>query len=384
MSILGYSTSYFLPEYWGSTPLYGEKIIPLLDYILSTEYTQADGLANAFYAMANKYKNTAVLPIEAIEEVIEESGYGYVKALLGNDEDSIRLLVYLLVLIHQLKGTKLGIEVVLNLLKKKNNDIVFTQVGNLIIDADTKEASGFSVSDYIKYTNFIVDDNFFEIDLKIKTSNSFEEEQCILSSNYYGLYIGMNSNGNLILCLGSDRNSWNIVDSEKSDTYLKLSTDYYLKLVYDGYSYSLKLSEDGKNYEDVIVVDSQIPTKIHKGTLYLGVDNSSGVRENPFQGSINLQAFFVNIKSTEIIQWFEQFKDNKVGEENTFIIKTELDINKLNSDFFENFADYINRYVYPTLLSLEMKLNFENNLTFIPYVRQNIKYIAVLEDNEDN
>jgi hypothetical protein len=48
LSILGYSASYFLPEYWGSTPLYGEKIIPLIDYILSTEFSQADKLANAF------------------------------------------------------------------------------------------------------------------------------------------------------------------------------------------------------------------------------------------------------------------------------------------------------------------------------------------------
>ena len=26
MSILGYSSAYFLPQYWANTPLYGEKI----------------------------------------------------------------------------------------------------------------------------------------------------------------------------------------------------------------------------------------------------------------------------------------------------------------------------------------------------------------------
>ena len=76
MSILGYSASYFLPEYWSNTPLYGEKILPLIDYILSTDFVQADKLANAFYMIENKYKNTADLPLSAIEAIIEESGYG--------------------------------------------------------------------------------------------------------------------------------------------------------------------------------------------------------------------------------------------------------------------------------------------------------------------
>ena len=85
MSILGYSASYFLPEYWSNTPLYGEKILPLIDYILSTDFVQADKLANAFYMIENKYKNTADLPLSAIQAIIEESGYSYVMDLLGED-----------------------------------------------------------------------------------------------------------------------------------------------------------------------------------------------------------------------------------------------------------------------------------------------------------
>ena len=48
MSILGYSTAYFLPQYWVNTPLYGEKVIPLLDYILSTDYANAEQLSHCF------------------------------------------------------------------------------------------------------------------------------------------------------------------------------------------------------------------------------------------------------------------------------------------------------------------------------------------------
>ena len=377
MSILGYSTSYFLPEYWGSTPLYGEKIIPLLDYILSTEYVQADGLANAFYTMANKYKNTATLPIEAIEEIIDESGYGYVKDLLGSDEDSIRLLVYLLVLIHQLKGTKLGLEVVLNLLKKNNNDLVLTQIGSPDVNEETKEVSGFSTDDYIKYSNFTVDQSPFEITVKFRTPNSFTTEQCLLSSENYGLYIGVSSEGKLILCLGSNRTSWDIVDSATSAQALKIKTTYYVKLTYDGYSYKLKLSEDGKKYTDIITKDSLTPLNIHKGNLYLGVDGSTGGPVNPFQGSIDLLPLSLDIKSSEIVQWFEQFE---VGEEDTFIIKTDLDISKVSADFFEKFSTFIKKYVYPTLAALEVNVSLENNLTFIPYSRQKIRYVATLEE----
>ena len=109
MSILGYSSAYFLPQYWASTPLYGEKLIPLLDYILSVDYEHTDKLATAFYNIESKYKNTQDLPIGQIEAIIEESGYGYIRDLLGQDEESVRLLVYLLVLIHQLKGSKKGV-----------------------------------------------------------------------------------------------------------------------------------------------------------------------------------------------------------------------------------------------------------------------------------
>ena len=73
MSILGYSTAYFLPQYWINTPLYGEKIIPLLDYILSTDYSNAEQLAVAFYNIQSKYTNTTDLPVGVIEEIIEEN-----------------------------------------------------------------------------------------------------------------------------------------------------------------------------------------------------------------------------------------------------------------------------------------------------------------------
>ena len=168
MSILGYSAAYFLPQYWVNTPLYGEKLIPLLDYILSTDYVHTDKLATAFYDIESKYKNTADLPMDKIEAIIEESGYGYIRKLLGDDRESIKLLVYLLVMIHQLKGSRKGIEIVLSLLKASGNEMELSFMGNPNVTA-MGEVSDFTDSDYVVYSNFSVGTDPFEINFQIKT-----------------------------------------------------------------------------------------------------------------------------------------------------------------------------------------------------------------------
>ena len=113
--MLDRSVSYFLSQYWRNTPLYAEKIIPLLDNCLSNNYTLSDKVAKAFYELTDKYKNTANLPVSVLKEFITEQGYGYILDLVVQDEESVKALWYLLVLIHQLKGTKEGLYIVLSL-----------------------------------------------------------------------------------------------------------------------------------------------------------------------------------------------------------------------------------------------------------------------------
>lgn len=370
MSILGYSSAYFLPEYWGSTPLYGEKIIPLIDYILGTDFVQADKLANAFYTIENKYKNTGDLPIDCIKAIIEESGYNYVLQLLGDDEDSIRLLVYLLVLIHQLKGTGLGIKVVLNLLKGNKDPMVLGVVGNPTIT--NREVTDFSTSDYVYYSGLTLDSEPFELLFPVRTID-FRTEQCIASVPNYGLYLGINTAGNLVLSLGSNRNEWDIADRAISVSTLTPNNLYYIKLAYDGYEYTLKVSTDKEKYTDYKVVGNSTPTNIHNGRLYLGVCNENNVISNPLNGYIDLAPFSVDVQNVVIKQWFE---DTPVGEENTFIVKADLDLGIVSTDFFENFSNFVSKYVYPTLKAFDAKLKLDNNVTFIPYSRQKIKYVA--------
>ena len=115
--MLDRSVSYFLSNYWRNQPLYAEKIIPLLDTCLSNNFVLSNKVANAFYELINKYQNTAELPLEMLKEFIREQGYGYILDLVVQDEDTVKLLWYMLVLIHQLKGSKEGLLLVLSLLE---------------------------------------------------------------------------------------------------------------------------------------------------------------------------------------------------------------------------------------------------------------------------
>ena len=374
MSILGYSASYFFPEYWSSTPLYGEKIIPLIDYILSSDYSQSEKIAKAFYIMEDKYKNTSNLPIECIKAIIEESGYSYVLDLLGRDENSIRLLVYLLVLVHQLKGTGKGIEVVLNLLKRNPEPMTLNIIGSITNDGGV--ISGFTNNDYVYYNNFTLDSDPFEITFPIRTSASFIDEQVIASSGDHGFYIAINNSGNVVLMLGSKGVSeWDISDREAgtSTGVLLPNTNYFLKFSYDKYEYALKVSEDNEKFTSYITINNASPLELHKDRLYLGVYNNSGSIENPFGGYIDLNPFSTDIKNIQIEEWFNTVP---VDEENTFRVKTDIDLSVVSSDFFQKFSTFVSKYVYPTLKAFEADLKLQNNVTFLPYVRQRITYVA--------
>ena len=252
MSILGYSSSYFLPEYWANTPFYGEKLIPLIDYILSTEYEESSKLAQAYYSMQSKYKNPLDLPISHVESILDENGYTYIKDLLGNNEESIRVLLSIVGAIHQLKGTKTGIELVLSLMRSNVNALIFQVIGSPTVTGN-KIISNFSTSDFVIFKGFMANTNSLDLNLKFRF-NDFGMEQSIVSISDYGLLIGIDENKKLTLSLSSNRESWNIANNAKSNRILNANTEYYLKLIYDGYEYSLQISTDGLKYETWISI----------------------------------------------------------------------------------------------------------------------------------
>lgn len=377
MSILGYSAAYFLPQYWVNTPLYGEKIIPLLDYVLSADYEKAEFLATAFYNIENKYKNTQDLPIECIEAIIEECGYGYIRDLLGQDKDSLRLLVYLLVMLHQLKGSKRGIEVVLELLRTSEDPLVVTFVGNPTVSM-INEVSDFTVDDYVVYSNFSAAEKF-SINFQIRTGENFVEEQCISSSPNYGYYLGIDMSGHIVLKLGQQLNGhrgWQEIDG--ADTFisakvLRPDTNYYITFSFDGNEYAVKVSTDGDKYSYYLVTPSSTPLGIVGGYAYLGIDISTNEPQFPFKGYISLAPFTISSDNVILTQWFETVP---VEEENTFTVESDLNIGLVSTNFFPQFASFVERYVYPTLKAFKAKLAMKAKVTFLPYVRQRVTYIA--------
>ena len=377
MSILGYSTSYFLPQYWVNTPLYGEKILPLLDYVLSTDYEKTEFLASAFYNIESKYKNTADLPIECIEDIINECGYSYIRDLLGQDSDSLRVIVYLLVMIHQLKGSKRGIETVLELLRSPDDTLTLSYVGNPTISS-INEVSDFSVSDYVIYSNFSASGKF-SINFQIRTGDSFIQDQCIASSTNYGFYLGVDPSGHVVLKIGkqiSSYRAWQEIDgtdSFASARVLRPSTNYYITLEFDGNEYSVKVSTDGEKYSYYVVVPSITSLEIIGGYICMGVDRSTSEVRYPFKGEISLAPFTISSDNVILTQWFETFP---MGKENTFSLESELDVGMVSATFFKQFAKFVEKYVYPTLSAFKAKLTMKGKITFLPYTRQRVTYIA--------
>jgi hypothetical protein len=377
MSILGYSTAYFLPQYWVNTPLYGEKIIPLLDYVLSTDYEKTAYLASAFYNIESKYKNTADLPIGCIEAIIEECGYKYIRDLLGQDEDSLRVLVYLLVMIHQLKGSKRGIETVLQMLKSPEDALTLSIVGNPYV-SQINEVSEFTINDYVIYNNFTASGNF-SINFQIRTGNEFLEDQCIASSTNYGFYLGIDTERHLVLKLGkqqSGHRAWQEI--EGTDTFvsarsLNPNTNYYITLSFDGSEYSVRVSTDASKYYYYVIVPSTVSLEIIGGYVCMGVDNSTSEVRYPFQGYISLAPFTVSSDGVIVTQWFETLP---MGAENTFKVEAELDIGLISANFFQLFAKFVEKYVYPTLTAFKAKLAIKGKMGFLPYTRQKVTYIA--------
>lgn len=377
MSILGYSASYFLPQYWVNTPLYGEKILPLLDYVLSTDYEKTELLASAFYNIESKYKNTADLPIEYIEAIVEECGYGYIRNLLGQDNDSLRVLVYLLVMIHQLKGSKRGIEAVLELLRSPDDALLLSYVGNPTISA-INEVSDFSVDDYVVYSNFNALGKF-SINFQIRTGSNFNVDQCIASSMSYGYYLGIDGLGHITLRLGqqlSGRRAWQEINGETlftSARVLRPETNYYITISFDGSEYSVKVSLDGEKYNYYLIIPSSTPLDIVGGYVYLGVDGSTSEIQSPFKGKILLAPFTISSDNVVLTQWFET---TPVNEENTFTLESELDAGMVGATFFMQFSKFVEKYVYPTLKAFKAKLALKGKVTYLPYTRQRVTYVA--------
>ena len=156
--MLGHSVSYYLPKVWAQTPLYAEKIIPLLDHLLSVESPYADKLALAYYDIYNKYVNPEDMTPESIKSLIREMGFGYILDLLSTSDENLSKILFLLPLIHYLKDTKVGLEVVFSLLQSSDKP-VNTKINVWHEQNPVGEENTFTVTSDINLAS--VDSDFF-------------------------------------------------------------------------------------------------------------------------------------------------------------------------------------------------------------------------------
>ncbi len=102
------STQFFIPKELSSDELYIE-FHRLVDYLLENNTI---ALNDSLY----KFKNRSKIQIEALENFIGEQGYEYIVNVLSLTKDQLETLTDYLNLIHFLKGTRKGLELVLSLL----------------------------------------------------------------------------------------------------------------------------------------------------------------------------------------------------------------------------------------------------------------------------
>lgn len=156
--MLGHSVQYYLPHFWATTPLYAEKLIPLLDSILSVDSPRADKLALAYYDIWNKMSSPENMTEESIKSYIRDHGYGYLLELLSVSGDTLQNVLFLLPLIHYLKGSRRGLEVVLSLLQGSLN-ISASEVVSWF-KADDMEEDTFTIESDLDLAT--IDSSFFE------------------------------------------------------------------------------------------------------------------------------------------------------------------------------------------------------------------------------
>lgn len=174
--MLGHSVSYYLPKYWAQTPLYAEKIIPLLDHLLSVDSPYADKLALAYYDIINKFTDPEDLTEESAKALIRELGYGYILDLLSTSESNIKKILFLLPLIHYLKDTRQGLEVVFSLLQASDKPV------------NTKIHVWYEENPVLEEDTFTIDS---DIDLATVNADFFEKFDRFIRKYVYPTLIGL-------------------------------------------------------------------------------------------------------------------------------------------------------------------------------------------------
>lgn len=185
--------------------------------------------------------------------------------------------------------------------KQQANIILgYIKVGNPTINDNI--VSGFSNGNYIK-TNvapYLRQSKNLEIKTKFKVSST---SGIIFIANSFTIGLIINSDGKFGLYLSEgEEYSWNIAYNTKGTHVVSVNTDYYIKVIYDGTSYILKVSTDDITYVDDITIQSSktLGGSPNSYALNFGV-NYNGT-SSFLDGSIDLNSTYVKANGRT---WFD-------------------------------------------------------------------------------
>lgn len=86
------------------------KVKEMLDYVISNSLTE-------FEDVKYKYRGPQIVKTKVIQEIIEELGFGYINGIINTiDNFEFNVLLDFIGLLNLLKGSRLGLELVLKLL----------------------------------------------------------------------------------------------------------------------------------------------------------------------------------------------------------------------------------------------------------------------------
>ena len=164
-------------------------------------------------------------------------------------------------------------------LDNKIKEIELFKSPNVIIQGNPTitngQVTGLSKTDYLILPfEFDVKDRGFELTYCFRTGADVTTPQNLYGSKFsIASYV---SGGKLTIRVSSNGTSWNVLDLI-TDLDIQPNTTYYIKLIFNRLSYTVKYSTDGVEYTQINnVVNPNAPAK---GDIYLGIGNN---QNNPF------------------------------------------------------------------------------------------------------
>lgn len=191
----------YLPEKLKDTPFWKDSCV-IIDYLLEKENLEIGYLKN-------KYNSLVSFDRENLEYVVDEFGYDYIKDILNLSDDELKVVCNYINLVHLLKGTRSGLELVFDLLKLEVVDMKEwwetdpqgdpLAFGLLILDATetnkVHERIQSRISDFIKnyvypkLTNYEIRFKYTLADMQIVLAGMYDQDFIIPIEEKYKLIL---------------------------------------------------------------------------------------------------------------------------------------------------------------------------------------------------